>query len=53
MNTILNKEPEKNIQNIDNIKYNTIYVVGLNICLFVAGVIFIKSPLMDMLVPKL
>lgn len=34
-------------------KKSPAYIIGLNAALFVAGVAFIQSPLMDMMVPQL
>lgn len=45
--------PAKKLSKFEEFKQSPVYTVGLNAGLFVAGVAFILSSLMEMLVPQL
>lgn len=38
---------------LQGIRKLPVYTIGVNVVLFAAGVAFVQSPLMDMLVPQL
>lgn len=44
---------QKEVSSFEEFKKLPAFTIGVNVVLFAAGVAFVQSPLMDMLVPQL